>query len=253
MPDNGTLTALLEAVRAGTLDVSGALDRLRAWPYEDIGAARLDHHRALRMGFPEVVYCPGKAPEHVAAAVGRLAEAHGVVLATRAAPEQVAAVRAAVPDAVFHETPRAIVVDRREPVAGRPGVVVCCAGTADLPVAEEAALTAELMGNAVTRLTDVGVAGLHRLLHRLDVLQNARAIVVAAGMEGALPSVVGGLVAVGYGASLGGIAPLLTMLNSCAPGVSVVNIDNGFGAGYLAGIINLQSEPAPARAEEGPS
>ena len=249
------LASLLAAVRDGTIDVAGALARLAAWPTEDLGGMRLDHHRALRLGFPEVVYCPGKTPAQVAAAVARLADAHGVVLATRATPDQVAAVRAHVPDA-RHEAPaRAIVVDRRAARPARPGVVVVSAGTADAPVAEEAALTAELLEGEVVRLYDVGVAGLHRLLAAQEVLFAARALVVVAGMEGALPSVVGGLVAapviavptsVGYGASLGGIAPLLAMLNSCAPGLAVVNIDNGFGAGYLAAMINRQAHaPAP--------
>jgi hypothetical protein len=250
MNANGTLVALLEEVREGRLEVADALARLSAWPYEDLGSARLDHHRALRHGFPEVVYCPGKTAEQVATAVERLAAAHDVVLATRAAPEQVTATLACVPDAQFHDVARALVVDRREPVTPQPGVVVVAAGTADLPVAEEAALTAELLESAVERLFDVGVAGVHRLFDHLARLQAANALVVVAGMDGALPSVVGGLVAapviavptsVGYGANLGGFAPLLTMLNTCAPGVAVVNIDNGFGAGFLAGIINRQA------------
>jgi pyridinium-3,5-biscarboxylic acid mononucleotide synthase len=255
MDTNGTLSGLLEAVRDGRLAVDEALTELRAWPYEDLGVLRLDHHRHLRLGFPEVVFCPGKSPDHVAAAMARIADQHGVALATRAAPEQVAATLAQVPDAVHHAVARALVVDRRAHPERRPGVVVLSAGTADLPVAEEAALTAEVMGNEITRVFDVGVAGLHRLLDQVRLLQAARAIVVVAGMEGALPSVVGGLVqapviavptSVGYGSHFGGLAPLLAMLNTCAPGVAVVNIDNGFGAGYLAAMINRQAQPEPA-------
>ena len=195
---------------------------------------------------PEVVLGEGKTPQQVAEIAARLAERSDRVLVTRADRTRFEAVQAALPDVIYHETARAITLDRRQEPK-QPGVAVLCGGTADLPVAEEAAVTAELMGNAVERVYDVGVAGIHRLLDHLDVLANARALVVVAGMEGALPSVVGGLVAVpviavptsvGYGASFGGIAPLLAMLNACAAGVAVVNIDNGFGAGYLAAVIN---------------
>lgn len=215
-------------------------------PYEDIGFAKIDHHRALRDSLPEVILAQGKSPEQTAEIARRLAERSDRVLVTRASGEHFEAVRAVLPDAVYQEIARTITLDRR-PEAKQPGVSVLCAGTADLPVAEEAAVTAELMGSEVARLYDVGVAGLHRLLDHLPALRDARALVVVAGMEGALPSVVAGLVAVpviavptsiGYGASFGGIAPLLAMLNSCAAGVSVVNIDNGFGAGYLAAVIN---------------
>ena len=195
---------------------------------------------------PEVVLGEGKTPQQVAEIAARLAERSDRVLVTRADRTRFEAVQAALPDVIYHETARAITLDRRQEPK-QPGVAVLCGGTADLPVAEEAAVTAELMGNAVERVYDVGVAGIHRLLDHLDVLANARALVVVAGMEGALPSGVGGLVAVpviavptsvGYGASFGGIAPLLAMLNACAAGVAVVNIDNGFGAGYLAAVIN---------------
>lgn len=222
------------------------MEELRLLPFEDIGFAKIDHHRALRDALPEAVLAMGKTPEQAAEIAARLADRAGRVLVTRATPEHYAAVRQALPDAAYHEAARCIVLDRaNEP--RQPGVSVLCGGTADLPVAEEAAITADLMGSAVERVYDVGVAGIHRLLDHLPALRDARAIVVVAGMEGALPSVVGGLVAVpviavptsiGYGASFGGIAPLLTMLNSCAAGVSVVNIDNGFGAGYLAAVIN---------------
>ena len=219
---------------------------LRLLPYEDVGFAKIDHHRALRDSLPEVVFGQGKTPEQVAEIARRLVDRADRVLVTRADAACFQAVRGALPDATYHETARAITVDRRNDPK-QPGVTVLCAGTADLPVAEEAAVTAELMGSAVERVNDVGVAGLHRLLDHLPSLRDARAIVAVAGMEGALPSVVAGLVSVpviavptsiGYGASFGGIAPLLAMLNSCAAGVSVVNIDNGFGAGYLAAVIN---------------
>jgi len=219
---------------------------LRLLPYEDVGFAKIDHHRALRDALPEVVLGQGKTPAQVAEIARRLVERAGRVLVTRADRDCFEAVLAALPDATYHETARAITLDRRgEPK--QPGVTVLCAGTADLPVAEEAAVTAELMGSEVRRVHDVGVAGLHRLLDHVASLQDARAIVAVAGMEGALPSVVAGLVAVpviavptsiGYGASFGGIAALLSMLNACAAGVAVVNIDNGFGAGYLAAVIN---------------
>jgi len=219
---------------------------LRLLPYEDLGFAKIDHHRALRDCLPEVVLAQGKTPEQTAEIAIRLAERADRVLVTRAAPVHFEAVRSGLPDAAYHEIARAITVDRRDEPK-QPGVSVLCGGTADLPVAEEAAVTAELMGSAVERVYDVGVAGIHRLLDHLPALRDARALVAVAGMEGALPSVVAGLVAVpviavptsvGYGASFGGIAPLLSMLNACAAGVAVVNIDNGFGAGYLAAVIN---------------
>ncbi len=228
------------------MSVADALDALRAMPYENLGFAKIDHHRSLRDGFPEVVLAERKTPEQIAAIAARLAERNGRVLVTRATPDAFAAVRAAVPDARYHETARCITVER-EPVERRAGVVVLSAGTADLPVAEEAVVTATIMGCDVARVYDVGVAGIHRLLDHVELLQAANVIVVVAGMEGALPSVVGGLVgvpviavptSVGYGASFEGLAALLTMLNSCAAGVAVVNIDNGFGAGYLAAVIN---------------
>ena len=244
--DQAKLREMLEGVAAGTMSIEAAVDELRLLPYEDIGFAKIDHHRALRDCLPEVVLAQGKSPEQVAEIAGRLAERAGRVLVTRADRPCFEAVQAALPDAAYHETARSITLDRR-PQPKEPGVGVLCAGTADLPVAEEAAVTAELIGSDVERVYDVGVAGIHRLLDHLPVLTGARALVVVAGMEGALPSVVAGLVAVpviavptsvGYGASFGGIAPLLAMLNACAAGVSVVNIDNGFGAGYLAAVIN---------------
>ncbi len=244
--DERTLRELLEGVASGTTSIESAVDELRLLPYEDVGFAKIDHHRALRDALPEVVLALGKTPEQTAEIARRLVERAGRVLITRADRPTYEAVLAAIEDATYHETARAITVDRRnEP--RQPGVSVLCGGTADLPVAEEAAVTAELRGSEVRRVYDVGVAGLHRLLDHLSAIRDARAIVAVAGMEGALPSVVAGLAAVpviavptsvGYGASFAGIAPLLTMLNSCAAGVSVVNIDNGFGAGYLAAVIN---------------
>ena len=244
--DREAIRRLLEELRAGRLDVDAALDRLRGLPYEDLGFAKIDHHRALRGGAAEAVFCPGKTPEQVVAIVERLAARHPNVLATRAGSDVAAAVATAGLPHVYHTLARLLVV-RPEPLDALGLIVVASAGTADLPVAEEAALVAEALGNRVERLNDCGVAGLHRLLAHYDLLAEANAIVVVAGMEGALPSVVGGLVdrpviavptSVGYGASLGGIAALLAMLNSCAPGVSVVNIDNGYGAAHQASQIN---------------
>jgi pyridinium-3,5-biscarboxylic acid mononucleotide synthase len=250
--DADQLRALLEDVRDGRTTPDAAVGALTTLPFEDLGFARIDHHRALRDGFPEVVLGLGKTPEQVAAIGARIVADSGRLLVTRSTPAQHAALAAIVPDTIFHPTPSLITVERGARPR-RPGVAVVCAGTADLPVAEEAAITAELMGSAVVRLYDVGVAGLHRLLAQLPALRAARALVVAAGMEGALPSVVGGLVnapviavptSVGYGASFGGLAALLGMLNSCAAGVATVNIDNGFGAGYLAAQINAGARPA---------
>ncbi len=246
------LRGLLEGVCSGTISTEQALQRLRSLPFEDVaGFARLDHHRALRCGFPEVIFAQSKTPEQVVHIFRRLAERNDRVLATRVSAEMYAAVRDELPEAVYHPMPRLLLLDRDPQRERLPGVLVATGGTADMPVAEEAAVTAELMGNEVVRLYDVGVAGLHRLLSQTEALQKARVIVVAAGMEGALASVVAGLVmvpvvavptSVGYGANFNGLAPLLTMLNSCATGVSVVNIDNGFGAGYLAGMINRLGE-----------
>jgi hypothetical protein len=241
------LTAILEAVRDGGLDVPQAARRLRDLPYQDLGFARIDHHRGLRQGLPEVVFCQSKTVEQVVAIVAHLAAEGGPVLATRATLEVFQAVSTAVPAAVYNPIARTILVPDPGAPPTRPGVLVVTAGTADIPVAEEAAVTAEAMGSRVERIFDVGVAGIHRLLDQRAALERARVLVVVAGMDGALPSVVGGLVAapviavptsVGYGASFGGLSALLTMVNACAPGIAVVNIDNGFGAGYLAGLIN---------------
>jgi hypothetical protein len=246
---------LLEEIRNGTVPVDEALERLRHLPYEDLGFASPDHHRALRKGFPEVVLGEGKTPEQAAAIAEALAARSDRLLVTRADAAMYQAVKERVPDAVYHNAARAVTLDRSKETR-RPGVAVCCAGTSDVPVAEEAAVTAELMGSVADRMFDVGVAGLHRLLDKTERLRAANAVVVVAGMEGALPSVVAGLVSapiiavptsVGYGASFRGLAPLLAMLNACAAGVAVVNIDNGFGAGYFAAVINRQSWPEGER------
>ncbi len=244
--DYAKLRQLLIDIQSGSLAVDEALDRLRRLPYEDLGFAEVDHHRALRKGFPEVILGEGKSDEQIVAIAQKLLAQSERLLVTRVAPSSYAALKETIPDAVYHPAARAVTISRRRE-ALLPGVAVVCAGTADLPVADEAAVTVELMGSQAERVYDVGVAGLHRLLDRLAVLQAANVVVVVAGMEGALPSVVAGLVAapviavptsVGYGASFGGLAPLLAMLNACSPGVAVVNIDNGFGAGYLAAVIN---------------
>ena len=245
------LQQLLDAVKSGALDPSAASERilavLRAAPFEDLGFARVDTHRELRRGFPQVILGLGKTPAQVAAIAERIVARGQALLVTRAQPDAYEAVRAVVPAATYHPEARAITLAQGDVPAGHGTILILCAGTSDLPVAEEAAVTAEVMGNTVDRLYDVGVAGLHRLLTEHTRLQAARVIVVVAGMEGALPSVVAGLVAVpvvavptsvGYGASFGGVAALLGMLNSCANGVSVVNIDNGFGGACMASMIN---------------
>jgi NCAIR mutase (PurE)-related protein len=242
-----TIEALLNEVRDGRTGVAEALEKLRHLPFEDLGFAKLDHHRALRTGMPEVIFAQGKTTEQVATIFARMAQAGGNVLATRASREIHEAVHAVEPRAVFHEIARAITLTQMQTAPGKGTISVVCAGTSDLPVAEEAAVTARLMGNTVELIADVGVAGIHRLLAQRHTLKAARVLIVCAGMEGALPTVVGGLVnapvlavptSVGYGASLGGVAALLGMLNTCSPNVSVVNIDNGFGAACIASLIN---------------
>ena len=245
--DTERLKKLLESVARGELAPAEAVQRLRHMPFEDLGFAKLDHHRSLRCGFPEVIFCAGKSVSQVTGIVDRMAGQGHTVLATHAAPEMVEAVRAAHPEVVHHEAARAFVVPGSDNICRLPGLVaVVSAGTSDQPVAEEARVTAETMGCRVETFYDVGVAGLHRLLAHTESLTRASVLIVVAGMEGALASVVGGLVdvpviavptSIGYGASFGGLAPLLTMLNSCAAGVGVVNIDNGFGAGCLAAMI----------------
>ena len=246
-PEN--LRNLLHQLSQGQIDVDQALELLKMLPFEPVeGFANLDHHRALRSGFPEVIFGQGKTPGQVLELFTRLAQCHPQVLATRVSAEMYAQIQEKLPEAArYHPAARALWLDREPERARAKGIAVLTAGTSDIPVAEEAAITAELYGNQVERIFDVGVAGLHRLLDRLPGLLKARVLVVVAGMEGALPSVVGGLVAapviavptsVGYGASFQGLAALLGMLNSCASGIAVVNIDNGYGAGCLAAKIN---------------
>ncbi len=241
------LLRLLEQVRAGKLTSEEALERLRVLPYEDLGFARMDNHRAIRQGFPEVIFCQGKTVAQIGAIAERLLERHDTLLATRATPEMFEAVKEISPRAQYHPLSRAIVVKPLRPAPPMGHVVVLSAGTSDIPVAEEAAVTADVLGSYVETVYDVGVAGLHRILDKQATLNAARVLIVVAGMDGVLPSVVGGLVAkpviavptsIGYGANFQGLAPLLTMLNSCASGLAVVNIDNGFGAGVLAHRIN---------------
>ncbi len=247
---------LLESVQAGATTPSAALRELAKMPYEDTGFARIDHHRALRLGLPEVIYASGKTPVQVAEIFARMAAAGGGVLATRADADAYAAVKLRVPEAVYHDQARIIGLRDNHSVEKAGPVAVVCAGTSDLPVAEEAAITAEYLGLEVSRIWDVGVAGLHRILAVREGLATARAVIVCAGMEGALPSVVGGLVAapviavptsIGYGAAFGGVAALLGMLNSCSPNVCVVNIDNGFGAAYVAAMM-VRNQPAQSGA-----
>ena len=242
-----SIRKLFAQVRSGKLSPDEAVNRLRHLPFEDLGFAKLDHHRALRAGMPEVVFGQGKTPAQLAQIFSRLARHGGNILATHASSEQFAAVKKKVRKAQYRELARAIVLQRDSAKYGKGTIAVVSAGTSDIPVAEEAVVTAELMGNEVERLYDVGVAGIHRLLANRGTLTRARVVIVCAGMEGALPSVVGGLIgvpviavptSVGYGAAFEGVAALLGMMNSCASNVSVVNIDNGFGAGYVASLIN---------------
>ncbi len=251
------LKKLLDDVRGGRIGTEEALSMLQDLPYQELGYAMLDHHRGLRKGFPEVVFCPGKTPQQIAEILSELSRHHDCVMATRADENAFTAVKETLPDALYHPHARIILVDqrKREPPSASEDdsyVLIITAGTSDIPVAEEAAITLETLGTRVERLYDVGVAGLHRLLDKRQKLFAATVIIAVAGMEGALASVVGGLVAcpviavptsVGYGASFNGLAPLLTMLNCCAPGVAVVNVDNGFGAAYFAhSIIRLKEK-----------
>src|SRR3569832_951450 len=241
------LKAIFDAVKNGTLSSDDAVAQLRGLPFEALGFAKVDHHRMLRVGIPEVIFGLGKDPEHLSEIFIRLAAKNNNVLATRVTPEQFESIRRKVPKADYVESARAAVLRQKSENLGKGTIAVISAGTSDLPVAEEAVLTAEMMGNKVERIYDVGVAGLHRLLAHREALSTARVLIVCAGKEGALPSVVGGLVgapviavptSVGYGAAFGGIAALLGMVNSCASNVTVVNIDNGFGAAYVASMIN---------------
>jgi hypothetical protein len=247
--NRGSLQKLLEAVHSGQTSPEDAITKLRDMPFEDLGYAKIDHHRLLRIGMPEVIFAGGKTPGQVAEIFSHMVNSGANVLATRATPEKFAAVRSLVSAAEYHATSGCITLCQDNVKHGKGKIAVLCAGTSDIPVAEEAVISAQLMGNEVDSVYDVGVAGLQRLLAQTRVFQQARVLIVCAGMEGALPSVVAGLVgipvvavptSVGYGASFGGLAALLGMLNSCAPNVAVVNIDNGFGAAYFASVINRQ-------------
>jgi NCAIR mutase (PurE)-related protein len=245
--DQDQLRTLLEEVRTGAIEVDAAVDRMRHLPFEDLGWAKLDHHRALRHGLTEVIFGKGKTPEQIATIATRLLEKSANLLITRADESVASRLQQNFPDAEYFPLSGAVRVWRERAIRGKGKLAVVCAGTSDIPVAEEAQVTAEVMGNEVEAIYDVGVAGIHRLIASSERLSQARVVVVAAGMEGALPSVVGGMVSapviavptsVGYGASFHGLAALLGMLNSCASNVTVVNIDNGFGAGYVASLIN---------------
>jgi pyridinium-3,5-biscarboxylic acid mononucleotide synthase len=245
--DSDSLKLLLENVKNGSVNIDDALTELKKLPFEDLGFAKVDHHRNLRNGYPEVIYSQGKTVGQIKDIVKNLMEKNNNIMATRASKEVFEGIREFTDDAVYYEAARIVVVKRREILMSEKVIAVVTAGTSDISVAEEAAITAEVMGNTVNRIYDVGVAGIHRLFANADALMKANVLIVAAGMEGALASVVGGMVdkpviavptSVGYGANFGGLSALLTMLNSCASGIGVVNIDNGFGAGYLASMIN---------------
>lgn len=242
-----TLRKLLEGVKEGKKSVEDACKTLIDLPYKDLGYAKIDNHRELRVGYPEIIYCAGKTPDQVKGIVEYMLEKDCNILGTRASEEVYTAVHEIYPDVLYNYTAKALSIIRNEIKLTETYIAVVSAGTSDLPVVEEAAVTAEMFGNRVERIVDVGVAGIHRLFDKLEIIQGAKVVIVVAGMEGALASVVGGLVdkpviavptSVGYGANFGGLSALLSMLNSCSSGVSVVNIDNGFGAGYLAGMIN---------------
>jgi len=241
---------ILHQFKSGQIETKEVLEKLKHFPYDDLGFAKIDNQRQLRKGFPEVIFCQGKTLEQITKITKRIKETGGKIVATRAAPEVYQEIKKIIPEVTYFKEARIVAVEEKKKVSSKY-ILVVSGGTADIPVAEEAAVIAELMGNRVERLYDVGVAGLHRLLTNSKKLLAANVIIVVAGMEGALPSVVGGLVnkpviavptSVGYGASFNGLSALLTMLNSCAPGLAVVNIDNGFGAGYMASLINQLNE-----------
>ena len=242
------LRDLLENIKDNKLSIDDALEKLKNLPYEDIGYANIDHHREIRTGYPEVIYCEGKSDEHILGIIERMMEKGSNILGTRCRKETFEKIKEIYPNCEYEELSKVLKIQNHEIInIGKGKIVVVSGGTSDIPVADEAYHTAKFLGNDVERVYDVGVAGIHRLLNKKHILQSARVLIVVAGMEGALPSVVGGLVdvpviavptSVGYGANFGGVSALLTMLNSCASGISVVNIDNGFGAGYLAATIN---------------
>lgn len=251
-----TLKALLDQVKAGSMPVEQAIDALRDLPFADLGYAMVDHHRTLRSGHPETIFSQGKTADQVVGIARRLLERSDNIMATRADRRIYEALTGVCDRVEYHEAARIVVMNRRQAEPTRTSILVMCAGTSDISVAEEAAVTAEVMGNRVERLTDVGVAGIHRLLANREKIRSASVLVVVAGMDGALPSVTAGLTdkpviavptSIGYGASFGGLAALLTMLNSCANGVTVVNIDNGYGAGYAASMINRIAHRAAGR------
>ena len=251
--DQSYLQDILNKVSRGETKPEAAMELLKNLPFEDLGFANIDQHRNIRTGYPEAIFCQGKTPVQVASIVQHMMKNNSNIMATRACAEVFDKVKKIAPDAIYHPEARMIVVKQKDILVSKKVIAVITAGTADIPVAEEAAVTAETIGNLVDRIYDVGVAGIHRLLARTEQIRSANVVIVVAGMEGALASVVGGLVdkpviavptSVGYGASFGGISALLTMLNSCATGVGVVNIDNGFGAGYLASNINRLSNEA---------
>lgn len=257
-----SITALLQQVRAGSLPVEAAWEKLKNLPYEDVGFAKIDTHREMRRGFPEVILCEGKTPEQVAHIAGRMAGHSRLVLATRADRSAYEAVSLLPVRTEYRQEANIILIGELPEIIYTNTIAVVSAGTADMPVAEEAALTARAMGNRIDRIFDVGIAGVHRLLENLDRISNAGVVIVTAGMEGALPGVVGGLIdkpviavptSVGYGVSFKGVSALLTMLNSCVPGIGVVNIDNGFGAGYLAALINRLAGGAAGTPERSSS
>lgn len=246
-----SLKELLLKVKNGQMTIEDAIQELKVLPFEDLGYAKIDFHRNIRTGYPEVIFCQGKRIEHIVGIVQKMLQRENNILATRATPEVYEAIKEITNDAEYYELARIVVVKRRELEKTKGIILVATGGTADIPIAEEAAVTAEVLGNTVDRLYDVGVAGIHRLLMNSERLMRARVIIAVAGMEGALASVIGGLVdcpviavptSVGYGSNFNGLSALLTMLNSCASGIGVVNIDNGFGAGYLASMINKIGE-----------
>jgi NCAIR mutase (PurE)-related protein len=245
--DRDELKGFLEKIQNGSISVDEGISLLREMQYLDVGCAKIDTHRESRVGYPEVIFCPGKTTDQFATIVRAMLERQSNILATRASRELYDTIKEFCPEAIYHPLARTITIRKKDIAPPDTYIAIVTAGTSDLPVAEEAAVTAELYGNRVQRIVDVGVAGIHRLFHNLDGIRGAKVVIAVAGMEGALPSIIGGLVdkpviavptSVGYGASFNGLSALLTMLNSCASGVCVVNIDNGFGAGYLASMIN---------------
>jgi len=245
--DNENIRRILEEVRNGSKNIDEALDILKNLPFSDLGFAKIDHHRVIRRGYPEVIYCSGKTIEQVTKIFENMMQFHNNILGTRANREMYEAVKKLYPEAEYNDLARTITIRKKDIVPTKTYIAVITAGTSDIPVAEEAAVTAEIFGNKVERLYDVGIAGIHRLYSNIEIIKGAKVLIVIAGMEGALPSVVGGLVdkpviavptSIGYGAAFNGVAALLGMLTSCSSGTAVVNIDNGFGAGYMASMIN---------------